>query len=129
MSELNKEVQMTETEILADAAKQMLDVIKTYTYNSTDKKGKKVTKKVVRKYSNKKETSNTLQNKANKELVTENIKNHLNKIKELDKNKRMNYIKENCLPENITASYNTLNKILNNLMTEAEADVSTLGLS
>ena len=93
-----------------------IEMSKTYEYDSTDKNGKKVTKKVVRKYVNKKETSNTLQNKANKNIVIENITNNLEKIKKLDKNKRITYIKEHCLPENVTASYNTLNKILSSLL-------------
>ena len=44
-------------------------VEKVYTYEMISKNGKTVTKKVVRKYTNKKDTSNTLQNKANKEFL------------------------------------------------------------
>ena len=44
-------------------------VEKVYTYEITNKNGKTVTKRVVRKYTNKKDTTNTLQNKANKETI------------------------------------------------------------
>lgn len=92
-------------------------VEKIYTYESTNKNGKVVTKKVVRKYSNKKNTSNTLQNKANKDIVEKNINDNYDKIMELAERKRMTYIKENCVPKEISASYNTLKSIWNKICT------------
>ena len=90
---------------------------KTYTYESTNKSGKKVTKKVVRKYTNKKDTSNTLQNKTHKDVVEKNIIDNYDKIMELPERKRIAYIKDNCIPKDVTSSYNTIRsmwtKILN----------------
>lgn len=103
--------------ILVDAAIEMMDEIqKVYTYETTNKSGKKVTKKVVRKYTNKKDTTNTLQNKTNKELVNKNINEHFDKIMELAEHKRLNYIKTNCLPDGVTASYNTLKSLWKSLL-------------
>ena len=81
---------------------------KEYVYEITNKNGKTLKKRVVRKYTNKKETSNTLQNRANKELVLKNIKDKIDEIMVLPERKRINFIKINCLPEGISASYNTL---------------------
>ena len=54
---------------LANGAEAPESVTRSYTYESTNKKGQKVTKQVVRKYTNKKNTTNTLQNKTNKDTV------------------------------------------------------------
>lgn len=93
-------------------------VTRSYTYESTNKDGKKVTKKVVRKYTNKKDTSNTLQNKSNKELVEKNIRDNYSKIMELPDRKRMSYIRDNYVPNNISASYNTIKAIWNTILAE-----------
>ena len=100
---------------------------KEYVYESTNKNGKKVTKKVVRKYTNKKDTTNTLQNKSNKDVVEKNINDNYDKIMELPERKRMKYIRDYCIPNDISASYNTIkllwNKIIqsHNTVSEAEA--------
>lgn len=86
-------------------------VTRSYTYESTNKKGQKVTKQVVRKYTNKKNTTNTLQNKTNKDTVIKNINDHYDEIIKLPEHKRLNYIKTNCLPDNVSASYNTLKSL------------------
>lgn len=115
--------------ILVDAAIEMMDeiqrvygasapesVTRSYTYETTNKSGKKVTKKVVRKYTNKKDTTNTLQNKTNKEAVIKNINEHFDKIMELPEHKRISYIKDNCVPDGVTASYNTLKSLWKSLL-------------
>ena len=89
----------------------MSTVEKVYTYEKTNKDGKVVTKRVVRKYVAKKDTSNTLQNKTNKDLLEQNIKDHFDEINQIDERKQIKFIRENCLPENVTASYNTLKNI------------------
>ena len=104
------------SKLLTEAAIEMMDQIaetqtKTYTYESTNKKGQKVTKQVVRKYTNKKNTTNTLQNKTNKDTVIKNINDHYDEIIKLPEHKRLNYIKTNCLPDNVSASYNTLKSL------------------
>lgn len=104
-------------------------VEKIYTYESTNKNGKVVTKKVVRKYSNKKNTSNTLQNKANKDIVEKNINDNYDKIMELAERKRMTYIKENCVPKEISASYNTLKSIWNKILTSKQSETPDSPLS
>ena len=53
-------------------------------------------------------TTNTLQNKTNKDTVIKNINDHYDEIIKLPEHKRLNYIKTNCLPDNVSASYNTL---------------------
>ena len=117
--------------ILVDAAIEMMDeiqrvygasapesVTRSYTYETTNKSGKKVTKKVVRKYTNKKDTTNTLQNKTNKEAVIKNINEHFDKIMELAEHKRISYIKDNCVPKDITCSYNTLKSLWNKIVND-----------
>ena len=110
-------------------------VTKTYTYESTNKNGKKVTKKVVRKYTNKKDTTNTLQNKTNKDIVEKNIRDNYNEIIALSERKRMGYIKEKCIPKDISASYNTIKalwtKIFNeqNVQTTVEKSTESSGQS
>ena len=126
--------------ILVDAAIEMMDEIqrvygasapesvtpsaetfgctRSYTYETTNKSGKKVTKKVVRKYTNKKDTTNTLQNKTNKEAVIKNINEHFDKIMELAEHKRISYIKDNCVPKDITCSYNTLKSLWNKIVND-----------
>lgn len=84
---------------------------KVYTYEVTNKDGKKVNKQVVRKYTNKKDTSNTLQNKEHKDALISAISDQLDVILELPEHKRINHIRMNCLPKNISASYNTLKSI------------------
>lgn len=86
-------------------------VEKVYTYEIISKNGKTVTKKVVRKYTNKKDTTNTLQNKSNKEFLEKSIQEKFDEIKALPERKQIRFIKENCLPENVTASYNTIKTI------------------
>lgn len=100
------------------SAKQTEITTKTYEYNHTNKNGKTVTKRVVRKYTNKKDTTNTLQNKTNKDIVIKNINDNYDKIMELPERKRMKYIRDNCVPNDISASYNTI-KSLWNKMTES----------
>ena len=84
---------------------------KEYVYEHTNKNGKKVTKKVVRKYTNKKDTTNTLQNKTNKDIVEKNINDNYDKIMELPERKRMKYIRDYCIPNDVSASYNTIKSI------------------
>ena len=91
---------------------------KTYEYKHTNKNGKTVTKHVVRKYTNKKDTSNTLQNKSNKDIVTKNITDNYDKIMELPERKRMKYIRDYCIPNDISASYNTIKSIWNSIINE-----------
>lgn len=86
-------------------------VEKVYTYEITKKDGKTTTKRVVRKYTNKKDTSHSLQNKENKILLEQNIKDNFETIKALPERKRISHIKEHCMPENVTASYNTIKTI------------------
>ena len=110
-------------------------VTKTYMYEPTNKNGKKVTKKVVRKYTNKKDTTNTLQNKTNKDIVEKNIRDNYNEIIALSERKRMGYIKEKCIPKDISASYNTIKalwtKIFNeqNVQTTVEKSTESSGQS
>ena len=85
---------------------------KTYSYDKTNKDGTKTTKIVKRKYTNKLDRSNTLQNSENKRIVIENIINHKDKILELECRKRVKYVRENCIPEGITASYNALTSLI-----------------
>lgn len=103
---------------------QETPIEKVYTYETKNKTGKVVTKRVVRKYTNKKDTSNTLQNKAHKEALEQNIKDNLNLILDIPDRKRISYIKKNCLPENVTASYNTVKtiwiKVYSDSLTNAE---------
>ena len=99
-------------------------VEKVYTYEMSGKTGKTITKRVVRKYTNKKDTSKTLQNKENKTLLEQNIKENLDTIKALPERKRMSYIKTNCLPENVTASYNTIKTIWEKIL-KGETQEST----
>ena len=91
------------------------DVTRSYSYEHTNKNGKKVTKKVVRKYTNKKDTTNTLQNKTNKDIVEKNINDNYDKIMELPERKRMKYIRDYCIPNDISASYNTIKSLWNKL--------------
>ena len=93
-------------------------VVRSYTYESTNKNGKKVTKKVVRKYTNKKDTTNTLQNKTNKDIVEKNIRDNYNEIIALSERKRMGYIKEKCIPKDISASYNTIKALWTKIFNE-----------
>ena len=86
-------------------------VEKVYTYKITKKDGKITTKRVVRKYTNKKDTSNSLQNKENKTLLEQNIKENFETIKAIPERKRISHIRDNYLPENVTASYNTIRAI------------------
>ena len=110
---------------------------KEYVYEITNKNGKTLKKRVVRKYTNKKETSNTLQNRANKELVLKNIKDKIDEIMALPERKRINFIKTNCLPEGVSASYNTLKALFvkassqekNNSSEELAVDSSKENLS
>lgn len=90
---------------------QSTAVEKVYTYEIVNKNGKTVTKKVTRKYTNKKDTSNTLQNKIHKEFLEKSINEKFNEIKALPSRQQIRFIKENCLPEGVTASYNTLKTI------------------
>ena len=102
---------------IADAAVEMINEIeKTYTYEKTKKDGTKISKTVTRKYTNKKDTSNTLQNKNNKQIVEQNIIKNYDEIMKLDERKRMKYITDKCLPENVTASYNTLRRMLTEII-------------
>ena len=118
------------SKLLTEAAIEMMDQIaesasvsKTYTYESTNKKGQKVTKQVVRKYTNKKNTTNTLQNKTNKDTVIKNINDHYDEIIKLPEHKRLNYIKTNCLPDNVSASYNTLKSLWKKIYDSASISV------
>ena len=118
------------SKLLTDVAIEMMDQIaesasvsKTYTYESTNKKGQKVTKQVVRKYTNKKNTTNTLQNKTNKDTVIKNINDHYDEIIKLPEHKRLNYIKTNCLPDNVSASYNTLKSLWKKIYDSASISV------
>lgn len=85
---------------------------KTYSYDKTNKDGTKTTKIVKRKYTNKLDRSNTLQNSENKRIVIENILKHKDKILELECRKRVKYVRENCIPEGITASYKALTSLI-----------------
>ena len=118
------------SKLLTDVAVEMMDQIanvetqtKTYTYESTNKKGQKITKQVVRKYTNKKNTTNTLQNKTNKDTVIKNINDHYDEIIKLPEHKRLNYIKTNCLPDNVSASYNTLKSLWKKIYDSASINV------
>ena len=86
-------------------------VEKVYTYEITKKDGKTTTKRVIRKYTNKKDTSHSLQNKENKTLLEQNIKENFETIKTIPERKRISYIKEHYMPENVTAAYNTIRAI------------------
>ena len=97
-------------------------VTRSYTYEHTNKNGKKVTKKVVRKYTNKKDTTNTLQNKTNKDIVEKNINDNYDKIMELPERKRMKYIRDYCIPNDISASYNTIKAIWSKIITSHTVD-------
>lgn len=97
-------------------------VEKVYTYEMISKNGKSVTKKVVRKYTNKKDTTNTLQNKSNKEFLEKSIQEKFDEIKALPERKQIRFIKENCLPENVTASYNTIKTIWRKAIEERRGD-------
>ena len=119
------------SKLLTEAAIEMMDqiaeapesVTRSYTYESTNKKGQKVTKQVVRKYTNKKNTTNTLQNKTNKDTVIKNINDHYDEIIKLPEHKRLNYIKTNCLPDNVSASYNTLKSLWKKIYDSASINV------
>ena len=100
-------------------------VEKVYTYEITNKNGKTVTKRVVRKYTNKKDTTNTLQNKANKEILEQNIRENFETIKALPERKRISHIRDNYLPENVTASYNTIRTIWQKVLSEGDIKMST----
>ena len=106
-------------------------VEKVYTYETVNKKGETVTKRVVRKYTTQKDNSNSLHNKVNKELLVKNIRDNLEQIKNLPSRKQMNFIRENCLPENVTASYNSLKTILVKILgvTDVTGPGSTLGVT
>ena len=93
---------------------------KTYLYEHTNKNGKTVTKKVVRKYTNKKDTNNTLQNKSNKNVVEKNIIDNYDKIMELPERKRMKYIRDYCIPNDVSASYNTIKAIWNKIYNQQQ---------
>lgn len=94
----------------------MTEIQKEYSYEVTNKSGKKVNKRVVRKYVNKKETNKTLQNKDNKLQLEKNINEHFDDIMKLNERKRITYIKNNLLPYEITASYNTIKSIWNKIL-------------
>ena len=94
-------------------------VEKVYTYETVNKNGKTVTKRVVRKYTNKKDTSNTLQNKANKELLEKNIQEKLDEIKAVPERQRISFIRKNCLPENVSGTYNTIKTIWQKILDQS----------
>lgn len=86
--------------------------IKSYTYTKTSKDGKTKEITVKRKYVNKLDRSNSLQNKENKDLVINNIIQNKDRINELNSRKRVKFVKEFCIPPNVTASYNTIRALL-----------------
>ena len=94
-------------------------VEKVHTYEMISKNGKTVTKKVVRKYTNKKDTSNTLQNKSNKEFLEKSIREKFDEIKALPERQRMSFIRKNCLPENVSGSYNTIKTIWQKILDQS----------
>ena len=100
---------------------------KSYTYTKTSKDGKTKEITVKRKYVNKLDRSNSLQNKEHKDLVIQHIIENKDKILALNSRKRVKFVKEFCIPPNVTASYNTIRALLDkHLKTEEPIIEETL---